>query len=134
MASIIVMGTEMHETDTREPRRILRLDPPGPDVSSAAAGPLARIGGELAGAVVEGAVRTWLADANGQLILIMWPRGFCARFDPLELLDDRGQPLARGGDIVTVGGAFLRPGDARSLGHELAFAAWRVSRNAAHGQ
>jgi hypothetical protein len=107
--------------------RTFLLTPPGPDVAPNAATPLAQSGGELVGAIIDDAVCTWLAQANGQLVLMMWPRGFRARFDPLELLDEQGAVVATGGELVTVVGGFLKSGDPRSLGHALAFAARPVS-------
>jgi hypothetical protein len=104
------------------------LAPRGPDLSPHKIGLAAQASGVLVGAIVDGAVRTWLADVRGQLVLIVWPRGFRARFDPLELLDDRGRVVAMGGELVTVAGGFLKQGDARSLGHEHVFSAWQVSR------
>jgi hypothetical protein len=92
-------------------------------------GTLAQGGGKLVGAIVDGAVRTWLTDANGQLTLIMWPGNFRARFDPLEVLDHHGDVVARGGDCVTAAGGFLQPGDPRALGHEHVFSAWQVSQS-----
>lgn len=81
------------------------------------------------GAIVDGAVRTWLADAHGQLTLVMWPGNFQARFDPLEVIDHQGAVVARGGETVTVAGGFLvKDGDSRKLGHDLVFSAWEVSR------
>jgi hypothetical protein len=61
----------------------------------------------------------------------MWPGNFRARFDPLEVIDDHGEVVARGGEAVTVAGGFLKSGDPRSLGHERAFSAWHVSRRLA---
>ena len=95
-------------------------------------GTLAQGGGLLAGALVDGSVRTWLTDTNGQLTLIMWPGNFRARFDPLEIINEHGDVVARGGEFVTVTGGLLKPGDPRSLGHERVFAAWEVSRNLEH--
>jgi hypothetical protein len=114
--------------DEHGARRIFALEPLGPEVSPHAVGLAAQSGGQLVGAIVDGAVRTWLVDPNGQLVLIMWPRGFRARFDPLELLDEHGKVVARGGEVLTVGGGFLKSGDPRSLGHQLVFCGSRVSR------
>jgi hypothetical protein len=60
-------------------------------------GTLARGGGTLAGAIVDGSARTWLTDTDGRLTLVMWPGYFRARFDPLEVIDEHGQVVARGG-------------------------------------
>ena len=37
----------------------------------------------------------------------MWPGEYRARLDPLELLDERGQVIARGGDQIRVVGRDL---------------------------
>jgi hypothetical protein len=103
------------------------LIPRGPELSPDAPHRLAGNGGELVGALVDDGVCTWLAQQNGQLVLMMWPREFRARFDPLELLDDQGQLLATGGEFVTVVGGYLPHGDPRS-GHKRVFAAWKVTR------
>ncbi|MGH2873916.1 MAG: hypothetical protein ACRDL5_15825 [Solirubrobacteraceae bacterium] len=109
------------------PRHTFVLTPHGPDVGPNAPTRLAQSGGELVGAIIDGAVCTWLAQAHGQLVLMMWPRQFRARLDPLELLDEQGNVVATGGEFVTVVGGFLPAGDPRSLGHERAFAARPVS-------
>jgi hypothetical protein len=112
-------------------RRTFELHPQNPKPAGRAIGPLARSGGTLVGAIVDGAVRTWLVDPNGQLQLLILPAGFAARFDPFELLNEHGDVVARGGDVVTVGGAHLvKAGDPRRLGHEHAFSAWQLSRGA----
>jgi hypothetical protein len=109
-------------------RRIFELHPRNPKPSGRTIGLLARSGGTLVGAIVDGAVRTWLVDPQGQLQLLILPWGFSARFDPFELLDERGEVVARGGEVVTVGGAHLvKAGDPRRLGHENAFSAWELS-------
>jgi hypothetical protein len=110
-------------------RRIFDLDPRNPKPAGRAIGLLARSGGTLVGAIVDGAVRTWLVDQHGQLQLLILPAGFTARFDPFELLNERGDVVAKGGDVVTVGGAHLvKAGDPRRLGHEIVFSAWQLSR------
>jgi hypothetical protein len=111
------------------PRVTRELVPRGPELGPGPRmGTLAQSGGWLVGAIVDGAVCTWLVQDGGQLVLMMWPRTFRARFDPLELLDVEGRVLARGGEEVTVAGGYLKPGDPRVLGHTLAFAAWAVER------
>ena len=113
------------EAQTR--RRTFVLTPRGPELAPNAATPLAQSGGELVGAIIDDAISTWLVQRDGQLVLMMWPRDFRGQFDPLELLDEQGNVIAKGGDFVTVVSGFLKPGDPRSLGHELAFAARPVS-------
>jgi hypothetical protein len=116
------MGTDGHDA-----RRIYELRPAGPEVPTDAPHRLAASGGELVGCVVDGAVWTWLTKVDGQLVLMMWPPAFRAHFDPLELLDDQGRVVARGGDLVAVVGGELSAADPRTVGHERAFAAWTVS-------
>ena len=112
-------------------RATFDLEPRGPALSPRTIGTLAQGEGVLAGAIVDGSVRTWLTDTNGQLTLVMWPGNFRARFDPLEVIDDHGEVVARGGEVATVAGGFLRTGDPRSLGHDRVFSAWQVSQRTA---
>lgn len=107
-------------------RPTFELVPRGAERPAGAIAPLAQSGGRLLGAVVGEGVCTWL-EHDGQLVLMVWPATWRARFGPLELLDDRGDVVARGGELVTVAGGYLKPGDVRALGYEEAFAAWKVS-------
>jgi hypothetical protein len=116
------MATRGHDA-----RRIYGLRPLGPEVQDDAPHRLAASGGELVGCVVDGAICTWLTQVDGQLVLMMWPRAFRARFDPLELLDGDGRVVARGGDLVAVVGGYLPEGDPRTAGYERVFAASTVS-------
>jgi hypothetical protein len=70
--------------------------------------PAAAGGGRLIGELAGGAVRTWFESEGGR-VLVMWPRAFRARWDPLELLDATGRVVARGGELVTVQGGYLKP-------------------------
>ena len=115
-----------HEPDDRV---VFELSPVGNPVRAGMMGTLAQSGGVLVGAIVDGSVRTWLSDANGQLTLVMWPANYRARFDPLEIIDERGDVVAFGGDRVTVAGGFLKPDDPPSHGHAHVFSAWQVSRS-----
>jgi hypothetical protein len=110
-------------------QQIFELDPRNRESRGRGIGLLAQSGGTLVGAIVGGAVRTWLLDPHGQLQLLLLPAGFRARFDPLELLNEQGEVVAKGGELVTVGGAHLvKSDDLRRLGHERAFSAWGISR------
>ena len=103
-------------------RPVFELHPRNPEPSGRAIGPLARSGGALVGAMIDGAGRTWPVGPNGQLHLLILPSSFTARFDPFELLDERGEVVAQGGEVVTVAGGYLvKAGDPRLHGHEDAF-------------
>jgi hypothetical protein len=53
----------------------------------------------------------WMIRPDGRRQELVWPLGYSARFDPaLEVLDDRGQVVAREGSLVT-GGCPMPPGD-----------------------
>lgn len=91
-------------------RPIFDLAPRGPELTAHTIGLAAQGGGVLMGAIVDGAVRTWLADAHGQLTLVMWPGNFQARFDPLEVIDHQGAVVARGGEDRDGGRWFSRQG------------------------
>jgi hypothetical protein len=41
---------------------------------------------------------------SGGKIAVLWPRGFRARFHPVELLNTSGRVVARAGDVITTGG------------------------------
>lgn len=114
-------------SDDRSERPVFALEPRGAELSPGMIGTLARSGGILVGAIVSGHVRSWLADHDGQLTLVMWPGNFHARFDPLEIIDNNGRTVAHGGRSVLVGGGYLKTGDARSLGHQRVFCAWGTS-------
>lgn len=106
---------------------LFALEPRGADLVAGMIGTLAQCGGTLVGAIVDGRVRTWVADAGGQLTLVMWPGNFRAHFDPLEVIDDRGEIVARGGRLVLLAGGYLKTQDNRSLGHQRVFSAWQAS-------
>jgi hypothetical protein len=114
----------------RTERPVFALEPHGAEPSPGMIRTLAQSGGILVGAIVNGRIRTWLADDDGQLTLVMWPGNFHARFDPLEVLDENDRTVAHGGRSVLVGGGYLKTGDARSLGHQRVFCAWEASEAA----
>jgi hypothetical protein len=60
--------------DESSQRRMFALTPPGPPVSPSVAHLLAEAGSCPVGALVDGTVRTWLAQPDGRLVLMMWPR------------------------------------------------------------
>lgn len=41
----------------------------------------------------------WIED-DGTPVPILWPEGFTARFDPVELIGPDGEVVAREGDVV----------------------------------
>lgn len=111
----------------RSERAIFALEPRGAASSPREIGLLAQAAGRLVGAIVNGVVRTWLADDDGQLTLVMWPRNFQARLDPLEIIDDHNEIVAHGGRLVLLAGGYLKTQDAGSLGHQSVFCAWKAS-------
>jgi hypothetical protein len=89
-------------------RPALPLVPRGRDVAEDAVRLLARSTGRLMGAPEGDAVRTWLEQEGGQRVVLMWPAAFRARLAPVEVLDEHGAVVARAGDVVTVGGGYLK--------------------------
>lgn len=71
---------------------------------------LARLSGVLVGFVADGRAWVWLAAPDGSLTPVAWPRGYCARLDPLELLDAEERCVARGGDVVRTAGGYTDAG------------------------
>jgi len=111
----------------RTERPLFALEPRGVEPAQGTIGTLAQAGGTLVGAIVNGAARTWLADDDGQLTLVMWPGDFRARFDPLEIIDNHNRTVVHGGRAVLLAGGYLKTGDARSLGHRSVFCTWQAS-------
>jgi hypothetical protein len=112
----------------RSRRARFALEPRGADPAPGTIGTLAQGGGVLVGAIVNGFMRTWLADDDGQLTLVMWPGNFHACFDPLEIVDNHNHTVAHGGRPVLLSGGYLKTEDARSLGHQRVFCAWQASQ------
>lgn len=53
---------------------------------------------------------------------MLWPPGYRARLDPLEILDPDGQIVAREGDLLVVGGGIVPVDPAPcTLGQSAAF-------------
>jgi len=67
-------------------------------------GLLARMVGVLRGGPdAEGIYRVW-AESGGTRAHLVWPSGFVAWLDPLEVVDRDGRVVAREGDVIQVGG------------------------------
>jgi hypothetical protein len=85
---------------------------------------LARSGGTLAGGPQPGGhYCVWLTD-RGMTQPVIWPHGYTARLNPLEIMDPAGTVIAREGDTLIVGGGFIDvdPSSPCSLGQSSAFA------------
>lgn len=91
-------------------------------------GRLAGNGGTLVGSLRDDRVQIWLAKDDGELVLTMWPREYRAHLDPLLVLDERGQVIARGGEQLGVSGGYLPDGDPRVGGYRRVFFVSRVVR------
>jgi hypothetical protein len=65
----------------------------------------------------------WMRSDTGNRIPLLWPEGYHARLDPLEVLKADGQPFARGGEHLVLGGGFRSadPDDPCSLGRDQVF-------------
>ena len=105
-------------------RPVINL-PAGPGMATSDGQQLAfaaRSGGRLTGGVAaDGTYCVWLTD-RGESEAVLWPPGYRARLDPLEILDPDGQIVAREGDMLVVSGGTVpvdpAPG---SLGQSAAF-------------
>jgi len=93
----------------------------------------AQSGGRLTGGVVsdgdvadgdvaDGTYCVWLTD-RGRPEAVLWPPGYRARLDPLEILDQTGRVVAREGEMLAVGGGAVPvdPALPSSLGQSGAF-------------
>lgn len=84
---------------------------------------LAAIEGVLSGGMAScGNYCVWIDD-EGLVTPVIWPAGFRARLDPLELLDAGGQVVAREGDHLRVGGSYqpVQPDESCMFERDLAF-------------
>jgi len=97
---------------------------PAPRPGVAYAARLARSGGTLAGGPRPGGQYcVWLVD-RGMTLAVIWPRGYRARLNPLEIVNPAGTVIAREGDTLTVVGGLIDVDPSRpcSLGQSSAFA------------
>ena len=65
----------------------------------------------------------WLGPPNGPRQPIIWPAGFTARLEPtVEVYDQDGKVVARGGETIDVGGGLVPAKGLRCMfGHDEAF-------------
>lgn len=83
---------------------------------------LTRKSGTLRGSPELHGGSVWLERQDGTTLPVIWPNGFRARFNPLELLDADGRVIARDGDKIILTGTYQN----RTPGSEQAFAAHTV--------
>jgi hypothetical protein len=116
--------TDTQEASQMTTRPVIDL-PAGPAMRTANGQQVAfaaRSGGRLTGgAAADGTYCVWLTD-RGQAQAVLWPPGYRAQLDPLEILDPDGQIVAREGDTLIVGGAAIPVDPAPcTLGQSAAF-------------
>jgi hypothetical protein len=65
----------------------------------------------------------WMRSDAGNRTPVLWPAGYHARLDSLEVLNASGQLFARAGEHLVLSGGFCRvdPDDPCSLGRDHAF-------------
>jgi hypothetical protein len=65
----------------------------------------------------------WMQSESGNRVPLVWPAGFSARLDPLEVLNASGETFAHAGEHLFLGGGFwpVDPDDPCSLGRDRAF-------------
>ncbi len=65
----------------------------------------------------------WIRSDAGNRTPVLWPAGYHARLEPLEVLNASGQLFARAGEHLVLGGGFhpVDPDDPCSLGQDRAF-------------
>lgn len=51
--------------------------------------------------------RIWVERRDGEIVPVVWPAGYHARLDPLELLDDTGKVVAVVGTKISVPGGLM---------------------------
>ncbi len=100
-----------------------------PSSGSTDAGPEALATGVLRGDGALGAQGCVWVEMPGseERISVLWPKGYRARFDPLELLDGDGRVIARDGDLLELtGGAATQVGTGACRVSTVVWAAWQI--------
>lgn len=102
--------------------------PTWPEAHVSGVCPQAVLGGvTLRGDVASYTRPVWVDSRSGEQLNITWPHRFTARFNPaLELLNERGEVVARDGDVLDLGGA-----DGRPFGRAVPFYVCTVTRASA---
>jgi hypothetical protein len=97
---------------------------PAPRPGVAPASRLARASGTIAGGPRAGGHYCVWLTSRGITIPVIWPPGYQARLNPLEILSPAGTVIAREGDTLTVGGGLIDvdPASPCSLERSSAFA------------
>jgi hypothetical protein len=73
----------------------------------------AEISGRLTGETVEGGACFWLEREDGERllrVLVVWPAGYRAKLQPLQLLNAEGEVVASEGQFIYAGGGYISPG------------------------
>lgn len=65
--------------------------------------------------------RIWVEEEDGEIVPVVWPAGYRARLDPLELLDATGTVVAVPGTPISVAGGFIPIDPADQGGTDEAF-------------
>lgn len=88
---------------------------PIPTRTSTDAAFFAMTAGYLRGDAERGGGCLWLEEfPSGGIIAVVWPPGYSARFDPVELVGPDGDVMAREGDLIGLAGGSLSHGNAQS--------------------
>ena len=97
---------------------------PAPRPGVAPASRLARASGTIAGGPRAGGHYCVWLTSRGITIPVIWPPGYQARLNPLEILSPAGTVIAREGDTLTIGGGLIDvdPASPCSLERSSAFA------------
>lgn len=111
-----------------EQGEVFRLTPRGPEGTLGLPSRLAWVGGQLDGELHGDEVLVRLKrDSDGTVLML--PGEYRARLDPLELLDENGDLIAREGEWVGATGGFLPPGDPRVVACGPVFSTKRLAKD-----